>query len=149
MPPADADDVAADDEALPLAGLPHVPDVALPANEVPSANPPPSKLVLAPARPDDEVPPEVPVPEQIAPLPATPAVSTGAGLRLGDGSSVAPMPTPVGETDKPGVMPSGDVEPIPGVGLPIPPTCAKAGLPPKGAASIATIIAHRIIFFLS
>ena len=45
---------------------------------------------------------------------------------------------PVGATGEPGVMPSGEVAAIPGVGLPIPPTCAKAEVLPSSAAA-----AHR------
>ena len=37
------------------------------------------------------------------------------------------MGIPIGETGEPGAMPSGEVAAIPGIGLPIPPTCEKAG----------------------
>ena len=59
--------------------------------------------------------------------PAIPAVPSVSGLSPGDASSVAPKGIPVGGTDAPGTMPSGEVAAIPGIGLPIPPTCEKAG----------------------
>jgi hypothetical protein len=85
--------------------------------------------------------------EHVAPLAVIPieAVPGSAGLIPGDASSVAPMGIPVGATGEPGTIPSGEVAPIPGVGLPIPPTWAKAGLQPKSAASIAAAIARRIL----
>jgi hypothetical protein len=56
------------------------------------------------------------------------------------------MGIPAGGTGEPGAMPSGEVAPISVVGLlPIPPTCAKTGLQPKSAASIAAINARRIV----
>jgi hypothetical protein len=67
----------------------------------------------------------------------------GAGLSPGDASSVAPMGIPAGETGEPGAMPSGEVAPILGIGLPIPPTCANAGMQPKSAACIAAINTRR------
>jgi hypothetical protein len=44
-----------------------------------------------------------------------------------------------------GAVPSGEVAPIPGVGLPIPPTCANAGMQPRSAAYIAAINTRRIM----
>ena len=61
------------------------------------------------------------------PTPAIPAVPSVSGLSPGDVSSVAPKGIPVGGTDAPGTMPSGEVAAMPGIGLPIPPICAKAG----------------------
>jgi hypothetical protein len=143
-PPGDADDVTADDEALPLEVVPHVPDVdALPGNDppVPAPIPPPSKFVLDPDIPDDGLP----MAEHVVPLPVIPTVPVGAGLSPGDASSVAPMGTPVGATAEPGAVPSGEVVPMAGVGLPVASTCAKTGLHPKNAASIAAVNAHRIV----
>ncbi len=143
-PLGDEDDIAADDDAAPLVLVLHVPDVAaLPGNgvPVPTPNPPPSKFGLEPEAPADGLP----MAEHIVPAPVIPIVSVGAGLSPGDASSVAPMDRPTGGTDEPGVMPSGEVVPMPGVGLPIPPTCAKAGLQPKSAAAVATTNARRIV----
>ncbi len=141
-PPGDEEDVAVDDDAL----LPEtVPQevVALPGNgvPVPIPNPPPSKFVLEPEAPADALP----MTEHVVPLPAIPIVPVSAGLSPGDASSVAPKGMPAGETDEPGVTPNGEVVPIPGVGLPIPPTCAKTGLQPKSAAAMAAINARRIV----
>ncbi len=146
VPPGDTDGIAADDEALLLALVPHVPEVAaLPGRDVPVpapiVAPPPSKVVLEPGIPG-EGPPTA---EHVVPVPASPTVPVGIGLRPGDASSVAPKGIPVGETREPGVMPSGEVASIPGVGLPIPPACAKTGLQPKSAVSIAASNARRIV----
>ena len=81
----------------------------------------------------------------VGPFPVIPIAPVGAGLSPGDASSVAPMGIPAGATGEPGAMPSGEVAPIPGVGLPIPPTCANAGEQPKNAACIAAINARRIM----
>jgi hypothetical protein len=83
--------------------------------------------------------------KHVVPFPGTPIVPAGAGLSPGDASSVAPMGIPAGGTGEPGAMPSGEVAPIPGVGLPIPPTCANAGMQPKSAACIAAINMRRIM----
>lgn len=61
----------------------------------------------------------------------------GAGLTPGDAISVDPSGIPVGETDEPVVMPSGDVAPIAGVGLAIPVTWARAGLQMMSPGRIA------------
>ncbi len=103
--------------------------------------PPPSKVVLEPDIPDDGLP----VTKHVVPFPVIPIVPAGTPLSPGDASSVAPMGIPVGGTGKPGAMPSGEVALIPGVGLPIPPTCANAGLQPKSAACIAAINTPRIM----
>jgi hypothetical protein len=140
----DGDDIAADEDAAPPVLALHVPDVAaLPGNgvPVPTPNPPPSKFVLEPEAPADGLP----MAEHIVPVPVIPVVSVSNGLSPGDASSVAPMDRPTGGTDEPGVMPSGEVVPIPGVGLPTPPTCANTGLQPKSAAAVAAIKARRIV----
>ena len=141
-PPAgDADDVAADDEALLLEPVPQT--AVLPGNDVPVPTPipPPSKFVLELDIPDEGLA----IAEQVVPKPVVPMVPLIAGLSPGDASSVAPMGIPVGETDEPGVMPSGEVAAIPGVGMPTPPTCAAAGPQPMSAACIAAINMRRII----
>ncbi len=143
-PPGEAGDVAADDEALLLELVPHVPEVAAPPGNdvpVPTPSPPPSKVVLEPGIPDDGLP----MTRHVVPFPVIPIVPAGAGPSPGDATSVAPMGIPVGGTGKPGAMPSGEVAPIPGVGLPIPPTCANAGMQPKSAACIAAINTRRIM----
>jgi hypothetical protein len=130
-PPGVVGDVAATDEALLLAVVPQGPDiVALPGIDapVPIPIPPPSKVVVEPDIADD----------------ALPAVGQGNGLSPGDASCVAPMRIPVGATDEPGVMPSGVVAPMPGVGLPIPPTCATAE-PQLNSTADAVTIAKRVI----
>ena len=71
-------------------------------------------------------------------------VPDGSGLRPPVASPVAPIGMPAGATDGLPAMPNGEVAPIPGVGLPIPPTCARTGLQPKSAASIAAFNARRI-----
>jgi hypothetical protein len=141
-PPAgDADDIAADDEALLLEPVPQT--AVLPGDDVPVPTPipPPSKFVLELDIPDEGLA----IAEQVVPKPVIPMVPLIAGLSPGDASSVAPMGIPVGATDEPGVMPSGEVAAIPGVGMPTPPTCAAAGLQPMSAACIAAINMRRII----
>jgi hypothetical protein len=76
------------------------------------------------------------------PLPVIPIEAVGTGLRPADGSSVAPMGSPVGGTGMPGVVPSGEVVPIPGTVVPI---CATAGSQPNSTASIDAINAGRIL----
>ncbi len=143
MPPGDVGDIVGADEALLLELVPQIAE--LPGNDVPVPvpTPPPSKFVLEPDIPDDGLP----VAEHVVPAtkPVIPMVPLVAGLSPGDASSVAPMGIPVGATDEPGVMPSGEVAAIPGVGMPTPPTCAAAGLQPISAACIAAINMRRII----
>jgi hypothetical protein len=116
------EDIAGVDEALPLELAPQI--TPLPGNDVPIPSPiPPPSYVLAPDIPDEGLP----TAEQVVPKPAIPAVPSVSGLSPGDASSVAPKGIPVGGTDAPGIMPSGEVAAIPGIGLPIPPTCEKAG----------------------
>jgi hypothetical protein len=138
--PGAVDDIAAVDEALPLGLAPQI--TPLLGNEVPIPIPPPS-YVLAPDIPDEDV--GLPTAEHVVPTPAIPAVPSVSGLSPGDASSVAPKGNPVGGTDAPGIMPSGEVAAIPGVGVPIPPTCEKAGenaeLELRRAAT--TVAVHR------
>jgi len=139
-PPGDAGDVA----ALLVELVAQAPDnAALPGSDVPVPVPvpPPSKVVLEPDIPDDGLP----VTKHVVPFPVIPIVPAGAPLSPGDASSVAPMGIPAGGTGEPAAMPSGEVGPIPGVGLPIPPTCANAGMQPKSAACIAAINTRRIM----
>src|SRR3984893_9153827 len=141
-PPGDADDVAPGNEALLVELVPQAPDVAaLPGNDVPAPVPvpPPSKVVLEPDIPGDGLP----IVKHVVLFPVIPIAAAAAGLSPGDASSVAPMGIPAGETGEAGAMPSGEVAPIPGVGLPIPPTCANAGEQPKSAACIAAINTRR------
>jgi hypothetical protein len=138
-PPGDAGDVA----ALVVELVPQAPDIAaLPGSDVPVPVPvpPPSKVVLEPDIPDDGLP----MTKHVVPFPVIPIVPAGAPLSPGDASSVAPMGIPAGGTGEPAAMPSGEVAPIPGVGLPIPPTCANAGMQPKSAACIAAITTRCI-----
>jgi hypothetical protein len=133
----DVDDIAPVDEALLPVLVPQT--AALPGIEVPIPSPiPPPSYVLVPDSPDAGPP----MAEQVVPAPANPMVPLVIGLIPGVASSVAPMGIPVGETGEPGAMPSGEVAAIPGV--PIPPTCAKAGLQPKSAARVAAINVRRI-----
>ena len=63
------------------------------------------------------------------PLPVIPIMPPGSGLSPGDASSVAPRGIPVGGTDEPGIMPSGDVAPMLGATLPVPPTVTNSFVP--------------------
>jgi hypothetical protein len=83
--------------------------------------------------------PDIPVEELAWAAHATP-LSVGTGLRPADGSSVAPMRSPVGGTGVPPVMPGGEVVPIPGNVLPI---CATAD--PQPNTSIKATNAGRIL----
>src|SRR5580693_1551794 len=98
--------------------------------------PPPSKRPFA-------LPEPVPTTaEQI--VNPDPNVPGGAGLNPGVASSVAPSGSPAGPTVPAAeLMPNGEVSPIPGDGLPIPPTWAKAGLQPRNAARVAAMISSR------
>jgi len=124
-PPGVVGDVAAKDEPLLLEVVPLVPDIeVLPDIDAPAPIPipPPSYVVVAPDIPDIGLP----IAEPIVPEPVIPIMPLGSGLSPGEVSSVAPRGIPVGGTAEPGPMPSGDVAPMLGVRLPIPPTCAKA-----------------------
>jgi hypothetical protein len=75
-----------------------------------------------------------------------PNVLGGAGLSPGVASSVAPSGTPVGPTGPAAeLIPNGEVTPIPGIGLPIPATCAKTGLQPRRVAREAAISSRRMM----
>jgi hypothetical protein len=136
-PPGVVGDVAAMDEALllevvlPLVpGIAVLPDIKAPA---PIPIPPPSYVVVAPDIPDIGLAIAEPI-----------VLLLVSGLSPGDVSSVAPRGVPVGGTAEPGPMPSGDVAPILGVALPIPPTCAKAA-PQLNSNADAVTIAKRVI----
>jgi hypothetical protein len=120
------DDVEVADVDVP--DIAAAPDVAAVAGvAAPAAVPPPSKLAVDPNIPDGEVPKV----EHVAPLPGiatVPVEAVGIGLTPGDAISVEPSGIPVGETDEPDVIPSGEVVPIVGVGVAIPLTCAMATL---------------------
>jgi hypothetical protein len=108
------------------------------AGDIPEETPPPSKspvalLELAPTTAEQIVNPD-------------PNVPGGAGLDPGVASSVAPSGSPAGPTEPAvALMPNGEVTPIPGIGLPIPATCAKTGLQPRNVAREATISSRRMI----
>ena len=142
VPAVDKDEIPGDDAAALLEPLPQVTNVAvLPGTDAPVPNPnPPPSYVPRPDMPGD-APPVVGhvVPKPIVPVPLM------IGLSPGDASSVAPKGIPAGETDDPGVMPSGEVAAIPGVGMLVPPTCAAAGMQPKSTAGIAAINVRRIV----
>src|SRR6202040_3207409 len=83
-PPGEVGDVAADDEALLLELVPHVPEVAAPPGNVPvpTPSPPPSKFVLEPDIPNDGLP----MAKHVVPFPVI--VPSGTPLSPGDASSV-------------------------------------------------------------
>jgi hypothetical protein len=123
-PPGVTGDVAANDA---LEVVPHGPDAGvLPGIDIPAPIPipPPSKVVVEPDIADNVLP----------------VVGQGNGLSPGDASCVAPIGIPVGATDEPGVMPSGDVAPMVGVRL----TCARAG----DAIASAIIAINRERYFI-
>ena len=154
----DVDVVGVDDEAILLEPEPHIPDVpavfsvpaavdisdvadipddvdvvpnvaAVAGVAVPTAVPPPSKLAVDPNIPDGEVPEvEHVVPLLVLGIVIVPVTPVGIGLTPGEAISVEPIGIPVGETDEPDEMPRGEVAPIVGVGVAIPPTCAMATL---------------------
>jgi hypothetical protein len=137
--PPDAVDIADDDTAPPAELVPHVPDVGmLPGNGIPIVIPPPSEVVVVPDIPEDELARA----GHATPLPVIPIEPVGIGLSPADGSSVAPIGSPVGGTGVPAVMPSGEVVAIPGSVVPI---CATAGWQPNSAANIKAINAARIL----
>jgi hypothetical protein len=140
-------DVGVEDEAVLPEPEPHIPDIprvpiipgvvdipddievpevaAVAGAALPAATPPPSKLAVDPNIDDGAVP----MVEHVVPLPGieiVPVASAGAGLTPGDAISVEPSGMPLGATVEPIPKPSGEVAPIVGVGLAIPPTCAMA-----------------------
>jgi hypothetical protein len=160
-------DVGVDDEATLLEPEPHIPDnpvvssiaevVDIPVPDIavapdvaavagvaaPTSVPPPSKLAVDPYIPDGEVPNV----EHVVPLPGiaiVPVELAGSGLTPGDAISVEPSGIPVGETDEPDVIPSGEVAPIVGVGAAIPLICAMATLLTNSAGSTAAINEYLI-----
>jgi hypothetical protein len=135
-------------EVVDVADIPDdvdVPDIAVVSDvaavagvAAPAAVPPPSKVVVDPNIPDGEVPKV----EHVVLLPGiaiVPVEEVGIGLTPGDAISVEPSGIPVGETDEPDVMPSGEVAPIVGVGEAIPVTCALATLQTNSAGTTAAI----------
>jgi hypothetical protein len=158
-------DVGVEDDATPLEPEPHIPDIPevssvpegadipddieVPADDgPPTAIPPPSKLVVDPNMVDG-ADPKV---EQTVPLlgiEIVPVTPIGAGLMPGDVISVEPSGMPVGEAVEFVVMPSGEVAPIVGVGVAIPPTCAMATLLAKSAGRSIAINQNRIGTFRS
>jgi len=79
------------------------------------------------------------------PAAGVPGIPLGSGLSPGDASSVEPKGIPIGGTGEPGAIPSGEVAPITGVGAPMPPIWATAGLHPKTIASTAAVSVTRIV----
>jgi hypothetical protein len=168
-PEGDGDDIAEDDDdTVPLvpqiAAVPVLLDTGIPMSVpvpmvvpvptgapipvlnslVPTPKPPPSKTLLVPV-------PSVAaraIAEHVLPKPGKVIGPVVAGASPGEASSVAPMGIPVGATGEPGVMPSGEVALMPGVGMPAPPTCANTGVPPNRADSIAEINTRRVMIFI-
>jgi hypothetical protein len=138
----DIPDVADTPDDIDVPDIAVAPDVAAVAGvAAPTAVPPPSKLAVDPNIPDGEVPKV----EHVVLLPGiavVPIEPVSIGLTPGDAISVEPSGIPVGETDEPDVMPSGEVAPIAGVGEAIPLTCAMAMLLTKSAGSAAAINEH-------
>jgi hypothetical protein len=109
---------------------------------VPIAVPPPSKVAVDPNMPEGALP----AVEHAVPLPGiaiVPVELVGAGLIPGDASSVDPSGIPVGATE-PVAMPSGEVDPMVGVGVAIPPTCAMATFQVKNTGMSAAANENRI-----
>ncbi len=109
---------------------------------VPTPIPPPSKTLLVP---DPSVVAARAIAEHVLPKPGKVIGPVVAGASPGEASSVAPMGIPVGATGEPGVMPSGEVALMPGVGMPAPPTCANTAVLPNRADSIAEINTRRVM----
>jgi hypothetical protein len=119
--------------------VPHVPDAGvLPGNGIPIIIPPPSYVAVVPAVPGLE-PASV---GHATPRPVIPGDTAGTGLRPADGSSVAPMGSPVGATGESAVMPSGEVVPIPET---VSFTCASAGSQPNITVRIEAISTARVL----
>jgi hypothetical protein len=164
-PEGDGDDMAEDDDAVPLvpqiAAVPALLEKVVPTSVpvpmvepvpagaptpvlnslVPTPNPPPSKVLLVP---EPSVAARA-IAEQVLPKPGKVIVPVAAGASPGDTSSVAPMGIPVGATGEPGVMPNGEVALMPGVGIPAPPTCANTGVQPNSADNIVENNTRRIM----
>lgn len=129
----------------PVMEPPVVPVIELPTEVPVVVLPMPPIAVLAVDRPKDACGIEPPMPEHAVTLPvgAIGDAPDASGLVPGVAIAVAPRPIPAGATGAPGPMPSGDVMPRAGVGLP-PMTCARPGSLPKSVAAIATINARFI-----
>jgi hypothetical protein len=143
--PDNVDGMPVDNDPNDIAVAPGV--VAAEAGAVaPVAVPPPSKLAVDPNIPDTEVPTvehvvaTAPLPG-IAIVPVTPPV--GAGLTPSDGISVASSGMPAGPTVELIPRPSGEVAPIVGIAVSVPPsgpsTCAIAALQTKSAETTTAI----------
>ena len=126
------------DDDIADVGIPGI-DIVLCGVTVPTATPPPSKVVADPNIVDGAVP----MVEHTV-LPMMPARS-GAGLTPGDAISVAPNGMPVPPTGALGTMPSGEVAESEGVGITAA-CCAKAW--PHSRAEAAVIIRKRFMVFL-
>jgi hypothetical protein len=132
------DDVIADDIGAPAIGIV---DIVLCGVTVPTATPPPSKVVADPNIVDGAIPiVEHPV------VPNVPVAAVGMGLTPGDAISVAPSGMPVPPTGALGTMPSGDVAESEGVGITAA-CCAKAW--PQSRAEAVVIISKRFIVLSS
>jgi hypothetical protein len=136
-----------DGPALDIPDPVEVPDIALPMEvpvvELPMPVPIPALEVPSPK---DACGIEPPMPEHALALPVVSAIGeapTASGLVPGVAIAVAPRGIPVGATGEPGPMPSGEVMPTAGVGLP--PICAKTGWLPTSVTTIATINGRFII----
>jgi hypothetical protein len=134
----DMPEVSSIPEVADIPDVPEVPGDALAGAAVPTAIPPPSKLVVDPNIDDGAVPmvEHVVLPLGIA---IVPVALPGAGLTPGDAISVEPRGMPVGETAEPVPRLSGEVAPIVGDGLAIPLTCAMATLQTSIVGKIAAI----------
>jgi len=95
--------------------------------------PPPSNSAV-----DVELPPDIELPALVQFI--FPGIR-GGGLMPGVAISVAPIGLPVGGTDEPGNMVSGEVRPIPDAELSDPLTCAKLGPQLTTTATSPTISA--------
>lgn len=127
-----------DDDIADVVGMPAIVAIVLCGVTVPTATPPPSKLVADPNIVDGAVPMV-----EHAVLPMVDAI--GAGLTPGDAISVAPSGMPVPPTGALGTMPSGEVAESEGVGITAA-CCAKAW--PHSKAEAAVIIRKRFMVFL-
>jgi hypothetical protein len=132
---ADVGEMPDDDIGAPAIGIV---DIVLCGVTVPTATPPPSKVVTDPNIVDGAVP----IVEQAV----VPGVPVGAGLTPGDAISVAPSGMPVPPTGALGTMPSGVVAASDGVGITAA-CCAKAW--PHSKAEAAVIIRKRFMLLSS
>ena len=135
---ADVGGMPDDDIAAPAIGMV---DIVLCGVTVPTATPPPSKVLADPNIVDGAMP----MVEQTV-LPIVPVEAAGIGLTPGEAISVAPSGIPVPLTGALGVMPSGEVTESEGVGITAA-CCAKAWL--HRMAEAAVIIRKRFMVFFS